>query len=104
MGAAPKLVEGHSYAGSDYNGAEKNACDVCVWKLSVRHGERMVEPAPARTKRSLASVPGQGHLLPGQCRGGSPALAGKSPMLPGAARVSPDLVSGKSFRVGWSFL
>lgn len=58
----------------------------CVWELSVRHGAGMVEPAPARMKHSLASMPGQGHLLPGQRQGSRPARAGKStvpPELPG---------------------
>lgn len=35
----------------------------CEWKLSVRHRERMVEPAPAQKKCSLASAPGQGLLV-----------------------------------------
>lgn len=35
----------------------------CEWKLSVRHKERMVEPAPAQKKCSLASAPGQGLLV-----------------------------------------
>lgn len=52
----------------------------CEWKLSVRHRERMVEPAPAQTKCSLASAPGQGLLLPG------------------AAGVSPDLELEKCCR------
>lgn len=67
MGATAKLVEGHCYAGSDYNTAKKNACSMQV-ELSMCHRERTVEPAPAWTKCSLVSVLGQGRLLPHQHR------------------------------------
>lgn len=76
----------------------------CMWDLNVRHRERTVEPVPAWTKCSLASALGQGHLLPGQCWGSPPALAGKSPTLAGAARVSLEMESGKSCRIKDSFL
>lgn len=45
MGATAKLVEGHCYAGSDYNKAKKNACSMQV-ELNICHRERTVEPAP----------------------------------------------------------
>ena len=94
MGAAPKLVEGHSYARRDYNGAKKNACGM--------HME--VECTPQGEDSRAGPSSDEGHLLPTQHQGSPPALAGKSPMLPGAAGVSPDLEPGKSCRIRGSFL
>lgn len=36
---APKLVKGHSYDGSDYNGAKKNACGMHVEVECTPQGE-----------------------------------------------------------------
>lgn len=39
MGATAKLVEGHCYAGSDYNRAKKNACSMQVEVEYMPQGE-----------------------------------------------------------------